>query len=158
VAKYHNPDTGWKGTLIGLAVIVGLAYGGWRAYKHFFVGAQNAVITDMRLFGDGIEVMLWFKEPPSGDVGDVTLVLTSEALNEDIVLEWPDICKAAYPAGVMPEDEPPLDEEIVLRIGLKKHLRWGMQIDHSDAFINAKLSWGGRQQDTGRANIFALVQ
>ena len=158
MAKYHNPDTGWKGTLIALAVIAGVGYGGWRAYRYFFVGEQRAVITEMRMFGDGIEVGLVFRERPDGDPRDVELVLTSEALNEDVVLDWEGVCEDAFRLELSPEDEPPLGEELRLRISLQEYLRWGARIDRTDAFVEATLRWGGKQQDTARANIFALLR
>jgi len=66
--------------------------------------------------------------------------------------------EAAFRLDLGPDDEPPLGEQVALRIGLKDTLRWGAQIDRTDAFVDAKLYWGGSQQDTARANIFALLQ
>lgn len=153
VAHIKNPDTGFLGTLVWIAVIAGAGAGGWFAYKHFFVGEQRAIIKTFSVDGGGLAyTLLRFEKESSGDPTDVVLVFSSKAMSEDVTVDWKTIAAHDMTRKTLGDRPPPLGQDLPIKLPIRLLDRYGGD-DYSDIMMSARLYWGGVQQDLQRASL-----
>ena len=164
----HKKSGGGKGCILiaglGTLLLGVCGVGGYFAVQKF-MGAQELtieaeVVEHEQTNQAYVHVTLEFVEELSeGDVGDVTLTLSSDdAMSTDIVHDWAWIASNDNLPETVPSEPPPMNTPLEVYIPIEHALYGEVYFDGSTdrIKINVRADWGELHQDTARADATAL--
>ena len=139
-------------TLLVIAAIAGVGFGGWWGYNRVFVGAGDAVFVT---FDSGRFIVRFVRTPSRcADPTDVHVDLESGALAEPVRFGWDVFASRGMGAKLAVDAPPPLGVDIKVNFDLDDVMKQRMQNpDMRDFLVRARLFWCGRQQDLWRTNV-----
>lgn len=95
--------------------------------------------------------------PAAGELTDLTLRASSQALNDTITMSWDDIALRDDAAESVPGQAPPVGVPMTIRLHIEPHMRDSITTYNSQSVpLRVAVDWVGRQRDEGSVNIGTL--